>query len=48
MFDRQACLGEAPVEQVGSILNLLEFAFDDPDESVQVGHDEVGRGPLEQ
>jgi hypothetical protein len=33
---------------VGSVLDLLQLALDDTDETVQVGDDEVGDGPLEQ
>jgi hypothetical protein len=37
MFERQAGLGETAVEQVQPVLDLLECAFDDLDESGQVG-----------
>ena len=47
-FDFQAGAGQAAVDQVGPVLDLLELAFDDADQAVQVGGGEVGDGPLEQ
>ena len=39
--------GQAAVDQVGPVLDLLELALDDADQAVQVGGGEVGDGPLE-
>ena len=47
-FDSQAGGGQAAVDQVGPVLDLLQLAFDDADQPVQVGGREVGHGPLEQ
>src|SRR6266849_2803721 len=47
-LDFQASGGEAAVDQVGPVLDLLQLALDDPDQAVQVGGGEVGDGPLEQ
>ena len=47
-FDFQAGGGEAAVDQVGPVLDLLQLALDDSDQAVQVGGGEVGDGPLEQ
>src|SRR6266566_8127195 len=47
-LDSQAGCGQAAVDQVGPVLDLLQLALDDPDQAVQVGGGEVGHGPLEQ
>jgi len=47
-LDCQAGGGEAAVDQVGPVLDLLELALDDADQGVHVGGGEVGHGPLEQ
>ena len=47
-FDFQAGGGQAAVDQVGPVLDLLQLALDDADQAVQVGGGEVGHGPLEQ
>src|SRR5258708_5587597 len=47
-FDDQAGRGEAAVDQMGPVLDLLQLALDDADQAVQVGGGEVGHGPLEQ
>ena len=47
-FDYQAGGGEAAVDQVGPVLDLLQLALDDADQAVQVGGGEVDHGPLEQ
>src|SRR5436190_23919092 len=47
-FDSQAGGGQAAVDQVGAVLDLLQLALDDADQAVQVGSGEVGHGPLEQ
>src|SRR5258707_3515397 len=47
-FDSQAGGGQAAVDQVGPVLDLLELALDDADQAVYVGGGEVGYGPLEQ
>src|SRR6185437_6715144 len=47
-FDGQAGGGQAAVDQVGPVLDLLQLALDDADQAVQVGGGEVGHGPLEQ
>jgi hypothetical protein len=44
----QAGSGQAAVDQVGPVLDLLQLALDDADQAVQVGGGEVGHGPLEQ
>ncbi|WP_326826811.1 hypothetical protein [Streptosporangium sp. NBC_01756] len=45
----QADLGQASVDQVRTVLNLLQAALDDADEPAQVGNGEVGqRAALEQ
>ena len=47
-FDYQAGPGQAAVDQVGPVLDLLELAFDDADQAAEVGRGEVGDSPLEQ
>src|SRR5437016_11689670 len=47
-FDGQASGGQAAVDQVGPVLDLLQLALNDADQAVQVGGGEVGHGPLEQ
>ena len=47
-FDLQAGAGEAAVDQVGPVLDLLQLALDDADQAVHVGGGEVGDSPLEQ
>src|SRR6266567_4749330 len=47
-LDLQASAGQAAVNQVGPVLDLLQLALDDADQAVQVGGGEVGHGPLEQ
>src|SRR5262249_53507351 len=47
-FDYQAGGGQAAVDQVRAVLDLLQLALDDADQAVQVGGGEVGHGPLEQ
>src|SRR6266852_3189523 len=47
-FDFQAGGGQAAVDQVGPVLDLLQLALDDADQAVQVGGGEVDHGPLEQ
>src|SRR5437879_5311680 len=47
-FECQAGPGEAAVDQVGPVLDLLQLALDDADQAVQVGGGEVGHRPLEQ
>ena len=47
-FEGQAGPGQAAVDQVGPVLDLLQLALDDADQAVQVGGGEVGHGPLEQ
>ena len=46
--DFQAGPGEAAVDQVGPVLDLLQLALDDADQAVQVGGGEVDHGALEQ
>src|SRR5712691_6794965 len=46
-FDPQAGGGQAAVDQVGPVLDLLQLALDDADQAVQVGGGEVGHGPLD-
>ena len=46
-FDGQAGGGEAAVDQVGPVLDLLELALDDADQVVQAGSGEVGDGAFE-
>ena len=40
--------GEAAVDQVGPVLDLLKLALDDADQAGYVGGGEVGDGALEQ
>jgi hypothetical protein len=47
-FDLQAGGGQAAVDQVGPVLDLLELALDDADQAGLAGGGEVGDGPLEQ
>src|SRR6202035_632996 len=47
-LDRQACSGQAAVNQVRPVLDLLQLALDDADQAVQVGGGEVDHRPLEQ
>src|SRR6266849_6323164 len=47
-FDFQAGGGQAAVDQVGPVLDLLQLALDDADQAVQAGRGEVDHGPLEQ
>ena len=47
-FDLQAGAGKAAVDEVGPVLDFLQFALDDADQAVHVGGGEVGDGPLEQ
>src|SRR6266851_4115709 len=47
-LDRQAGGGQAAVDQVGPVLDLLQLALDDADQAVHGGGGEVGDGPLEQ
>src|SRR6266576_730619 len=47
-LDSQASAGQAAVNQVGPVLDLLQLALDDADQAVQVGGGEVGHGPIEQ
>src|SRR5690242_9772573 len=47
-FDYQAGPGQAAVDQVRTVLDLLQLALDDADQAVQVGGGEVGDGPLGQ
>ena len=47
-LDCEAGRGQAAVDQVGPVLDLLQLALDDADQAVQVGGGEVGDGPLEQ
>src|SRR6266702_7396933 len=47
-LDYQAGPGQAAVDQVGAVLDLLQLALDDADQALQVGGGEVGDGPLEQ
>ena len=47
-LDFQAGRGQAAVDQVGPVLDLLQLALDDADQAVQVGGGEVDHGPLEQ
>jgi hypothetical protein len=47
-FDSQAGGGQAAVDQVGAVLDLLQLALDDADQAGLVGGGEVGDGPLEQ
>ena len=47
-LDSRAGCGQAAVDQVGPVLDLLQLALDDPDQAVHVGGGEVGHGPLEQ
>ena len=45
-LDGQAGRGEAAVDQVRPVLDLLQLAFDDADQGVQVGGSEVGMAGL--
>jgi hypothetical protein len=47
-LDFQASSGQAAVDQVGPVPDLLEPALDDLDQAVQVSGGEVGVGSLEQ
>src|SRR5215470_12582958 len=47
-FNSQPGRGQAAVDQVGPVLDLLQLALDDADQAVQVGGGEVDHGPLEQ
>jgi hypothetical protein len=47
-LDGRAGRDEEAVDQVGPVLDLLQLAFDDVDQAVQIGGGEVGHGPLEQ
>src|SRR6516225_6213508 len=47
-FDFQAGPGQAAVDQVGPVLDLLQLALDDADQPGLVGGGEVGHGPLHQ
>ena len=47
-LDLQACSGQAAVDQVGPVLDLLQLALDDADQAVHVGGGEVDHGSLEQ
>jgi hypothetical protein len=47
-LDSQAGPGQAAVDQMRPVLDLLQLALDDPDQAVQVGSGEVGDGALEQ
>ncbi len=47
-IDGQAGPGEAAVDHVGPVLDLLQLALDDAGQAVQVGGGEAGDGPLEQ
>src|SRR5882724_909346 len=47
-FDFQAGRGQAAVDQVGPVLDLLQLALDDADQPVQVSGSEVDHAPLEQ
>jgi hypothetical protein len=47
-LDFQAGAGQAAVDQVGPVLDLLELALDDADQAGLVGGGVVGHGPLEQ
>ena len=45
-FDSEAGGGQAAVDQVGPVLDLLQLAHDEADQAVQIGGGEVGYGPL--
>src|SRR5229473_582033 len=47
-FDYQAGPGQAAVDQVRPVLDLLQLALDDADQAVQVSGGEVDHGPLQQ
>jgi hypothetical protein len=47
-LDFQAGAGQAAIDQVGPVLDLLQLALDDADQAGLVGGGEAGRGPLEQ
>src|SRR6266536_2715815 len=47
-FEGQAGGGQAAVDQVRPVLDLLQLALDDADQAVQVGRGKVDHGPLEQ
>jgi len=47
-LDFQAGAGQAAVDQVGPVLDLLQLALDDADQAGLVGGGEVGDRPLEQ
>src|SRR6266852_1450092 len=47
-FEFEAGSGQAAVDQVRPVLDLLQLALDDADQAVQVGGGEVGHGPLQQ
>ena len=46
VFDSEAGGGQAAVDQVGPVLDLLRLALDEADQAVQIGGGEVGYGPL--
>ena len=46
-FDFQTGGGQAAVDQMGPVLDLLQLALDDAGQAVQVGDGDVGDGPLE-
>ena len=46
--DFQAGGGQAAIDQVGPVLDLLQLALDDADHAGLVGGGEVGDRPLEQ
>ena len=48
VFDSEAGGGQAAVDQVGPVLDLLQLAFDDTDQVVQAGGGEVGHGAFQQ
>jgi hypothetical protein len=47
-FDGQAGGGEAAVDQMGPVLDLLQLAFDDTHQVIQARGGEASRGAFEQ
>ena len=47
-FEGQASCGQAAIDEVRPVLDLLQLALDDADQAVHVGGGEVDHGPLQQ